>query len=42
MHNLSKFLVNAKLNTYAAQKGGVPSSRKGSHDMAYEDFSISS
>jgi hypothetical protein len=32
---LAGFLVEAKMNTYAAQKGRVDSSRKGSHDLAY-------
>jgi hypothetical protein len=32
---LVDFLVEAKLNTYASQKGKVDSSRKGSHDLAY-------
>jgi hypothetical protein len=33
---LSAFLVEAKRNTYAAQRGRVPSSRPESHDFAYE------
>ena len=37
MKNLGKFLVNAKRNTYAAQKGKVPSSRKYSKDLAFEE-----
>ena len=37
MNNLEKFLVNAKVNTYAAQKGSVASSRKKSKDMAYQE-----
>ena len=37
MNNLGKFLVNAKRNTYAAQKGKVPSSRKYSKDLAFEE-----
>jgi hypothetical protein len=32
---LAGFLVEAKVNTYAAQRGNVDSSRKGSHDFAY-------
>ncbi len=32
---LADFLVEAKINTYAAQKGKVDSSRKGSHDLSY-------
>ncbi len=35
MNNLRKFLVNAKRNTYATQKGEVPSSRKSSKDLAF-------
>lgn len=34
---LADFLVEAKVNTYAAQKGKVDSSRKGSHDLAYRN-----
>jgi len=37
MNNLGKFLVNAKRNTYAAQKGKVPSSRKYSKDLEFEE-----
>ena len=37
MNDLGKFLVNAKRNTYAAQKGKVPSSRKYSKDLAFEE-----
>ena len=37
MNELGKFLVNAKRNTYATQKGKVPSSRKLSKDLAYEE-----
>ncbi len=36
---LADFLVEAKVNTYAAQKGKVDSSRKGSHDLAYRNGS---
>jgi len=32
---LADFLVEAKVNTYAAQKGKVGSSSKGSHDLAF-------
>jgi hypothetical protein len=32
---LADFLVEAKVSTYAAQKGIVDSSRKESHDLAY-------
>jgi hypothetical protein len=32
---LADFLVEAKVNTYAAQRGQVDSSRQGSHDLAY-------
>lgn len=37
LNNLGKFLVNAKRNTYAAQKGKVLSSRKFSKDLAFEE-----
>ena len=33
---LAVFLVEAKVNTYAAQKGIVVPARKGSHDLAYK------
>ena len=36
LKKLSAFLVDAKRNTYAAQRGTVPSSRLESHDFAYE------
>ena len=33
--HLADFLVEAKVNTYAAQKGIIDSSRKGSHDLSF-------
>jgi hypothetical protein len=37
MEKLAEFLVNAKRNTYAAQKGRIESSRKHSIDFAYKE-----
>ena len=37
MKALAKFLVNAKRSTYAAQKGKIPSSRKHSKDLAFQE-----
>jgi len=34
-HELARFLVEAKRNTYAAQMGKISSSRKGSKDLGY-------
>jgi hypothetical protein len=39
---LADFLVETKVNTYAAQKGKIDSSRKGSHDLAYRKGGYSS
>ena len=37
MNELREFLVNAKKNTYATQKGVVKSSRKSSKDLSFEE-----
>lgn len=37
MNNLRNFLVTAKRNTYATQKGKVQSSRRSSKDLAFEE-----
>ncbi|MBN1696741.1 MAG: hypothetical protein JW881_04445 [Spirochaetales bacterium] len=37
MKDLGSFLVKAKINTYAAQKGHVSPSRRASKDMAYTE-----
>jgi hypothetical protein len=34
--DLARFLVEAKRNTYASQKGGIASSRKASKDLGYK------
>jgi hypothetical protein len=36
-HNLIDFIVKAKKNTYATQKGFVPSCRKGSKDLLFAE-----
>ena len=37
MKGLREFLVKAKRNTYAANKGKITSSRKGSKDLAFKE-----
>ena len=37
MKGLREFLVKAKINTYAANKGKIAPSRKGSKDLAFEE-----